>query len=374
MRRKSSIAAALLIFSTSCTTSRPELEIRAASSTPQVKGLGEAKGQLALGNAALALEGFRKVLRDNPGSVEAAVGIAHCYDGMGRFDLSRRWFETALASAPENALVLSDFASSLERQGKLAEAASVRAEASRLAAAAVPVTAPAQEAAFVSPAPVEVAVAKVPPIARPVAGAPSVTVQLPPPAPVQLPQAPLPAVAQPVQAPPPATPVQVAQAPMPAPAAPAEAAKPQPITTALLTSRANQSGPRLERLSLGEVALITRPTPAWTAKVVEQSAKSVTFRWVPLRPVARILNAARSEGLAARTRARLAQNGWKRIEIGDAPAVRAKTLVLYPEYRRHTARKLAAQFGFTHLQSFSGNEIVVLLGRDAAALKSLRPA
>ena len=374
MGRKSSIAAALLIFSTSCTTSRPELEIRAASSTPQVKGLGEAKGQLALGNVALALEGFRKVLRDNPGSVEAAVGIAHCYDGMGRFDLSRRWFETALASAPENALVLSDFASSLERQGKLAEAASVRAEASRLAAAAVPVTAPAQEAAFVPPAPVEVAVAKVPPIARPVAGAPSVTVQLPPPAPVQLPQAPLPAVAQPVQAPPPATPVQVAQAPMPAPADPAEAAKPQPITTALLTSRANQSGPRLERLSLGEVALITRPTPAWTAKVVEQSAKSVTFRWVPLRPVARILNAARSEGLAARTRARLAQNGWKRIEIGDAPAVRAKTLVLYPEYRRHTARKLAAQFGFTHLQSFSGNEIVVLLGRDAAALKSLRPA
>ena len=374
MRRKSSIAAALLIFSTSCTTSRPELEIRAASSTPHVKGLGEAKGQLALGNVALALEGFRKVLRDNPGSVEAAVGIAHCYDGMGRFDLSRRWFETALASAPENALVLSDFASSLERQGKLAEAASVRAEASRLAAAAVPVTAPAQEAAFVPPAPVEVAVAKVPPIARPVAGAPSVTVQLPPPAPVQLPQAPLPAVAQPVQAPPPATPVQVAQAPMPAPAAPAEAAKPERITTALLTSRANQSGPRLERLSLGEVALITRPTPAWTAKVVEQSAKSVTFRWVPLRPVARILNAARSEGLAARTRARLAQNGWKRIEIGDAPAVRAKTLVLYPEYRRHTARKLAAQFGFTHLQSFSGNEIVVLLGRDAAALKSLRPA
>ena len=62
------------------------------------------------------------------------------------------------------------------------------------------------------------------------------------------------------------------------------------------------------------------------------------------------------------------------LEIGDAPAVRAKTVVLYPAFRRATAQRLAAQFGFAELKPFNGSEIVVLLGRDAAAMKSLRRA
>lgn len=132
--------------------------------------------------------------------------------------------------------------------------------------------------------------------------------------------------------------------------------------------------PRLERLSLGEVALVTRSQPVWTAQLVSKTAQSATFRWVPLRPVARLLNAARSQGLAARTRAQLADRGWKRIEIGDAPAVRQKTVVYYPAFRRGTAVRLAKQFGFSELRPFKGNEIVVLLGRDAAAMKILRPA
>jgi hypothetical protein len=108
--------------------------------------------------------------------------------------------------------------------------------------------------------------------------------------------------------------------------------------------------------------------------MVRQSAKSATFRWVAAKPVARLLNAARVQGLAARTREHLADRGWRRLEIGDAPAVRAKTLVLYPAFRRGTAQRLANQFGFTQLKPFNGSEIVVLLGRDAAKLKTLRPA
>ncbi|HEU4809780.1 MAG TPA: LytR C-terminal domain-containing protein [Sphingomicrobium sp.] len=370
MRSYSTIAAVLLVCTTSCSTPQP-VEIRAASSTPQIQGLGEAQGQLALGNVALALEGFRKVLRDNPDSVDAAVGIAHCYENMGRFDLSRRWFETALASAPENAAVLNDFASSLERQGKYADAASVRAETVQLVAAAA-VAEPLQSAEFVRPAPADVAVESTPSLeSSPTT--PIVTLHLPPPAPVQKAE-PLklaPASRAEVTLP---APVEQARVVLPAPVEQAEALKPQRLVSALIASEPRETGPRLERLSLGEVALITRPTPTWSAKIVERTAQSVTFRWVPLRPVARLLNAARNEGLAARTRARLAENGWRRIEIGNAPMVRAKTLVLYPEYRRHTAQKLAAQFGFTQLKSFSGNEIVVLLGRDAAALKALRPA
>jgi len=369
MRRNPTIAAILLVCTTSCSTPQP-VEIRAASSSPQVRGLGEAQGQLALGNVALALEGFRNVLRDNPGSVDAAVGIAHCYENMGRFDLSRRWFETALASAPENAAVLNDFASSLERQGKYVDAAAVRDETLKLVSAAV--AEPLQASAFIPPAPADVGVETAPSLeSSPTT--PIVTLHLPPPAPVQKAE-PLklaPTKRTEVTLPAPGAQARVV---LPAPINQAEALKPQRLVQALIAAEPRQTGPRLERLSLGEVALITRPTPTWTAKIVERTAQSVTFRWVPLRPVARLLNAARNEGLAARTRSRLAENGWRRIEIGNAPIVRAKTLVLYPEYRRHTAQKLAAQFGFTHLQSFNGSEIVVLLGRDAAALKALRPA
>ena len=324
--RASRLGFMLLAAAASCTSPQPDIKVRATASLPSVEGLGEAKGQLALGNVGLALEGFRNVLRDNPGNIEAAVGIAHCYEQMGRFDLSRRWFETALASAPENAAVLADFADSLQRQGKLSEAAAVRAEAAKIASAKMSIA----PSASLDSAPI-VALGEV---------ASSVTIALPPPAP------PEPAIAAPDRRP------------------PAEIA----------SSDSGPAGPRLERLTLGEVALITRPGPVWTGQLVDRSRTSATFRWVEIRPVARLLNAARVEGLAARTRGKLVARGWKGIAIGDAPAVRSKTLVLYPEYRREMALRLAAQFGFRHLQSFSGSEIVVLLGRDAASLKDPRAA
>jgi len=314
----------LLIAAASCTSAHPDIKVRAAGSQVEVKGLGEAKSQLALGNVGLALEGFRTVLRDSPGNTEAAVGIAHCYERMGRFDLSGRWFETALASAPENPAVLNAFADSLQRQGRLSEAASVRSEAARLAS----VTAAQAPSAEAEAAPV-LALGEV---------ARTVTIALPP----------------------------------PAPAGPATATPKSQLSGQAALAGSDRSGPRLERLSLGEVALITRSGPVWTAQLIDQSRQSATFRWVEIRPVARLLNAARVEGLAARTREKLAARGWTKLAIGDAPAVRSKTLVLYPEYQRAVAHRLAAQFGFTHLQSFSGSEIVVLLGRDAASPKDPR--
>jgi hypothetical protein len=146
------------------------------------------------------------------------------------------------------------------------------------------------------------------------------------------------------------------------------------VKPSVRNASAASPGPRLERLSLGEVALITRSEPVWRAEVVKRSHQSVTFRFVTVRPVARLLNAARLQGLAARTRASLIDRGWKRIEIGDAPAVREKSLVLFPRSQAAIARRLAAQFGFANLRPFNGPEIVVLLGRDAAQMKSLRPA
>ena len=74
--------------------------------------IAEARGQLALGNVALALESFRIAAREDPNSIDAFSGIALCYDQMGRYDLSRRNYETALALAPGNLELLSAFAAS----------------------------------------------------------------------------------------------------------------------------------------------------------------------------------------------------------------------------------------------------------------------
>jgi hypothetical protein len=126
------------------------------------------------------------------------------------------------------------------------------------------------------------------------------------------------------------------------------------------------------------VALVTyNVSTAWSPKVVARTAQSTTVRWVPLReasarPNIRLLNAARYQGLAARTRDYLLDRGWRKIAIGDASQVRATSIVYYPAHRQGTARSLAAQFGFRATQATEGNELVVLLGRDATARRALQ--
>ena len=126
------LSAAIAVATVSC--SGPGVDVRAIKS-PLAQGqqpvdfrIAEGNSQLALGNVALALEAYRKALREKPDSVEAMVGIATCYDKMGRFDLSRRHLEMALAVAPANTELYSIFAESLELQGKRDEAARVKAE------------------------------------------------------------------------------------------------------------------------------------------------------------------------------------------------------------------------------------------------------
>ena len=148
--------------------------------------------------------------------------------------------------------------------------------------------------------------------------------------------------------------------------------------------------PRLERLSMGEVALLTRAAPAWRTEVVARTEHSVTARFVPLngalassgparfvplrtvmaasRANVRLLNAARHQGLAARTRHALIDRGWRRIAIGDAGQVRARSIVLYPAGRQALGRRVAAQFGFASAINRDSDEVLVLLGRDAASL------
>jgi hypothetical protein len=143
---------------------------------------------------------------------------------------------------------------------------------------------------------------------------------------------------------------------------------------------AEERGPRLERMSMGEIALITVPKPVWLPTTVAQTDRSTTLRFVPLRqtyalPVkVRLLNAARVDRLAARTRAWLAARGWRDMSIGNAQATRTRSVILYPANQRALAQRLSAQFGFPIARRASGSHMIVLLGTDAARRKALRTA
>jgi hypothetical protein len=299
------------IAAAACTMScsAPGVDVRAIKS-PLAQGqqpvnfrIAEGNSQLALGNVALALEAYRKALREKPDSVEAMVGMATCYDRMGRFDLSRRQMEMALAVAPANTELYSIFAESLEVQGKRDEAARVKAELAQR---------------VVAPEAVREAPGSIP-----------------------------------VLPPPPAPRVTVALAP----------SRSAPVAVEPL-----KAGVRLERLSMGEVALVTRPEPRWEARTVARTATSTTIRFEKkAAPIVTLLNAARVQGLAARTRAYLSARGFSGAKIGDAPVTRRFSVIQFAPSEQRRAERLAAQFGFAlERQADAGSGVTVLLGRDAA--------
>jgi hypothetical protein len=364
------------LAATGCTTRASDIKIRPLADPGSKLGarnglLADASAQLAMGNVGLAIEGFRKALREQPDSIAALGGLAACYDEMGRYDLSRLNYEAALAIAPTDPVLLNSFAASLERQGKRMEALAVRAEAAQLASAADALdrtqaeaeapAAPIRVAAVAPAAPIRVAaVAPAAPI-RVAAVAPAAPIRVA-------------AVAQPAPAPVVIGPSVTVTLPPPRPVeAPREVPIPAPTLRQVAVDLGQFAGPRLERLSPGVVALITIEQPAVQPKVIARTATSTTVRWVPVsvagvlgRPNIRLLNAARNQGLAARTRGYLLGRGWRKIEIGDAAQVRARSIVYYPASRRMTGRSLAAQFGFASAVQ-QGDVLVVLLGRDAAA-------
>jgi hypothetical protein len=274
--------------------------------------VAEGNAQLALGNVGLAIEAYRKALREQPDSVDAMMGLATCYDRMGRADLSRRHYEMALAVEPANTGVYSQLAQSLDAQGRSDEAARVKAEL--------------------------VARVVAPEASREVPGS------------------------VPVLPPPPAQSVTVALAP--------------PRSLPVAVERPAVEGVRLERISLREVALVTIPEqPRWHARTVTRTATTTTLRFDrKWQPAVTLLNAARVQGLAARTRAYLARRGFAAARIGDAPVVRRQSAILYSQVDALRAERLAAQFGFS-LEKREGSKagVIILLGRDAARDGALRP-
>lgn len=350
-----------------CTAPASELKVRAIADPATklregVTGLGEARAQLALGNVGLALEAFRKVQRLVPQDSGALAGIAACYEAMGRFDLARSNYEAALALSPNDGRLLGALASVLQRMGKKFESAQALAEARRLSA---PPVAPAEEPKLVEDQASFRATST---------GGSSVTVALPAARPAadgharQAADVPMPQSTAAI------TTRASVTVPLP-PARPADnvTVDKSPGTFALPA----EAPPRLERLSPGEVALVTNGAPLWRAQLVARTRASTTVRWIPVRSASlpinvRLMNAARSRGLASRAREMLADRGWKRLEIGDAAQTRETSVVMYPGSRSALARRVAAQFGFRAVKTQAYDIVVVLLGRDSTALKSLQ--
>jgi len=229
------------------------------------------------------LQRFRQALRAHPSSVDALSGIALCYERMGRVDLSRRYYQEALALAPGDTRLLREYAASLARHGAVTEAQAVISE-----------------------------------IALRTKGS---TVQW-----------------------------------VIEPAATRRATVAPPAELAAIDPLAAQPAPpkaRLERLSLGEIALVTNGTPLWVTLPAATPARSV-----------RLLNAARREGLAARNRKQLHGAGWRSVAIGDAPHTRRSSLVLYPNGHGSEARRLADDLRIAAIRPEARADILVLLGRD----------
>lgn len=118
---KAVMAVALIIATTGCSsTQKGVFSIRPVNQQPD----GQAQDALARGDLlfsrgeyALALDAFRRAVRNDPADAHGLNGVAISYAAMGRHDLAREFFELALARAPQDARITRNFARSLTAQG-----------------------------------------------------------------------------------------------------------------------------------------------------------------------------------------------------------------------------------------------------------------
>ncbi len=335
-QRARGLITVILIATTGCSTSIPLVEIRPARTgavaqeeTASAHFL-QAQGQMALGNVALALEGFRKAIRLDPAHANAMLGIAACYESMGRMDVASVYFEKALAVAPGDRRVYALFADALERNNMIDEANRLRTESAardagenqRSGNGQPPVPKLGETAARMKLAEVMDPAAK---------GAPDQNVSI---APVT------------------------------------------PVRTGVGFAQWRANGARIERLSLHEVALRTStssPMPeiaSISSRALQKAQSAAGKRQAqPAKVRLTVLNAARIAGLAARTRHRLGDARWGEILIGDAPSVLRRTEIRYAADRHGEARWLSATLGVpSKLAQLPKGSIALWLGRDATRI------
>ena len=298
---------------------RPTATALVAGTQPADFRVAEANGHLRLGNVALALEGFRRASREDPANTAALIGMARCYDHMGRSDLSRQNFEKALALQPRDEAILAAFEASLVKAGAVRQATQLRRE---------------QAARTVSKPPLG------------------------------------PSLAQNIHA------MDEAGSSILTAGGVAIWSPPIALADRILSPRA---GPRLERTGVGEMKLVTSKAPQWkplpALAVAQRTPRAVREAPAPIAQPIRItiLNAGSVDGAAARTRARLQQNGWSSIAIANAARALDRTELHYPASLAKEGERLARQLKVpVQLRPTETlDRIVLRLGRDVAAAKTI---
>ena len=308
---------AIVLASLLCAACGPaSFEPRLAGNTDLSVGdpaelLRASREHFRLGNVALALQGFRRLARQEPANVRAHVGMAACYDRMGRFDLSRRYYEEAMALAPSDRNVRYNFAVSLRLQGLHAEARRAESEAAETV------------------------------LADPALAGGSVTIDLPP--------------------------VETAAR---EPAGPKEGAELVRLSfgeVALITVDAEAPARLREVAAAANPGITLALAPAPPARPAEPSktAAKPALQAGELR----ILNGVGRRGLASRVRLWLDRQGVAGTSVGDASIRAPRSIIAYPEGDRARAAALASRLPFrAELRVKPAGRMVLLLGRDALAL------
>ena len=133
------VAIALIFASGACSSGNRDLAIRPVNADAVAMATAKealARGQLLFsrGEHALALDAFRRAMRQDPSDANALNGVAISYAAMGRHDLAREYFELALARAPLDERVHRNFARSLMAQGLRDDANALLAEIGQVTA------------------------------------------------------------------------------------------------------------------------------------------------------------------------------------------------------------------------------------------------
>lgn len=130
---KGIMAVALIVATTACSsTQKAVLSIRPVNqqaSGPAQDALARGDLLFSRGEYALALDAFRRAVRNDPADAHGLNGVAISYAAMGRHDLAREFFELALSRSPQDARIARNFARSLTAQGLKVEADALLAQA-----------------------------------------------------------------------------------------------------------------------------------------------------------------------------------------------------------------------------------------------------
>ena len=313
----------------------------AVSSNPTGSLMSQGRMLFGRGEYALAIEEFRKAIREAPESPEGYNALASAYDMIGRFDLASRNYELALARAPDEGRIYRNMARSLKMQGRGGEAEALLAEWD-----AVKNRAPATEQS-----------------------ANAIAVTLAVPASVQA--APLAQIAAPL-------PKQIVVAANVARVTQASGISPQAPSIATQVLRPGRqivialdpplSDPVVEapRVMRKPVA----PAPVAIRSVIAKLDAPTPVRTAAISAI-RIMNAGARKGAAQRMQTLLARSGTP-SRIADADRRLAQSWIVYPKYARADAMALQRRLPIA-VRTIADNRVrrvTLLLGRDAASFQA----